>query len=184
MKEKTRFRITGAVFLVALGLIFIPMLFDVDRAPVSEIPPLEQQPVEVAPELPEAPDLEPVIAAREELQQLVSSDGIMGETNTLIGEPVLVELSDDANEPPADSEVRQWAIQLGSFSSIVNARNLERKVAKDEHHVWTSTAKVNENEVFRVAVGPFLSREEASTQRKLLSERYTVNAIVVRYGMP
>ena len=183
MKESTRFRITGAVFLVAVGLIFVPMLFDVKREPVSTIQPIERQPIEVVPSLPEPPQLEPVVAAQEELRELVSDDGFLTESSTRVGEAVLEEVQRDSIAPAVQADDRQWAIQLGSFSSKVNAKNLVRKVAKDDHHVWTSTAKVNDHEVFRVAVGPFFSHEEASTQREQLSEQYTLNAIVVRYGM-
>lgn len=195
MKEKTRFRITGAVFLTAVALICVPMLFDVKRAPISEIEPLQRQPIDAVPEIPEPPDLAPVLSARDKIEALASEDGFVNSSGTRVGQPVLVVIEDESDsasvsdpeptEAPtaALDDAQRWAIQLGSFSSKTNANNLERRVAADEHHVWTSTAKVNDTEVFRVAVGPYLSRDEASVQRKLLSEQYTVQAIVVSYSM-
>ena len=42
VQDRTRYRISGSLFLVALVVILVPMLFDGDATPIDPIPPAPQ----------------------------------------------------------------------------------------------------------------------------------------------
>lgn len=94
MKEETRYRVTGSLFLLALAIIVLPMILDGEGLPTVEPAPivvsaqvdLEQPPLEPDPELE---------AATDRLLSEVSPDGFAEATGTRLGEPVLSE--PDAN---------------------------------------------------------------------------------------
>lgn len=171
MKLETRYRVAGGVFFLALAIIFVPMLFDEPRSSKVEIAPMESvEIVDVAsatvPEVPNA------LAKREALREVIDEDGFLRGTGTRIGDPSLLVDSEDATA---------WAVQLGSFKSD-DLANTFRSQLRDEGQVtWVSRAKINDDIMTRVAVGPFQSRSEADEFREEATARYDVEAVVVRF---
>jgi cell division septation protein DedD len=89
LKEETRYRVTGSLFLLALAVIFLPMLFDGAGLPRVELEPVAPPPI-AAVELPEPPALDPELPVRvEALAEQVDPEGFLTETDTRLGEPVL-----------------------------------------------------------------------------------------------
>ena len=62
LTEQTRYRVTGAVFLVALAAIFLPMLFDGDGIAPLDLPDLPRPEIERL-EPVHVPDTAPTLAA-------------------------------------------------------------------------------------------------------------------------
>lgn len=116
MKEQTRYRVTGAVFLLAIAIIVLPMVFDGEGVRVKQLPelavPLPPVPSEAeltALKIPEA-TLE---LHREEMDVasgLIDEDGFDMADNTKLGDPALrevIELAEPENplESTTDSRV-------------------------------------------------------------------------------
>lgn len=88
MKEETRYRVTGSLFLLALAIIILPMLLDGEGLPkITPKPILVDAQVDL-----EHPPLEPdpeLAAATDRLVTQVSPEGFSEATDTRLGEPVL-----------------------------------------------------------------------------------------------
>ncbi|MEM7200227.1 MAG: SPOR domain-containing protein [Planctomycetota bacterium] len=94
MNEQTRFRITGAIFLFALAVIFLPMLFDGSGVRIKDIPVADPVEASARAPAPEALEIEPTLeerydAAIDATASRVDADGFDTRTGTRIGEPDL-----------------------------------------------------------------------------------------------
>ena len=175
MTEQTRYRITGGLFLLAIAIIFVPMLFDDDG-----VPPVKLAPVDANYQAPAVAPFEEVVpetdlAARvQALRREADDQGFHRRTGTRIGEPVLSSPND---------ETGVWAIQLGSFSEAGKATAFRDRLRADGHEAFTSMFKRREGVIMhRVAVGPFLSEERAGSLAKDLEDQYGETPKLMAFG--
>jgi DedD protein len=174
MDEQTRYRVTGSLFLLAVAVIVLPMLFDGEG-----LPPVEIEPLDVPREVPVVSRLEDVAPATDledrarELAAELDADGFMAEGGTRFGEPVLSE---------ATEATRVWAVQLASFTEEQNALNLRDQLRKDGFEAFISTVRRDGETLSRVAVGPLLDRQDADRLRDSLSDDFSLNARIVAFS--
>ena len=171
MEIKTRDRIVGGVFLVALAIILVPMLFDESPGPALEIEPMEELDIERVPEIP-LPNASTAASKRDELREIVDEDGFLVEYGTRVGDVTIDERVDDSG---------YWAVQLGSFREEEKASALRIRLQDDGQRTWVSQAKIDGEVMTRVAVGPFTEREAAESFRQEATERYDIDGLVVGY---
>ncbi len=183
-RARVRYRLTGGVFLVALLVIGLPILFDGPAAPAPEIEPLATVTQDLdTPALPdesaargEQPDTESPASADadaeaaaalvqqvEVLDRSVDTDGFRTSDGSRFGQPRLV-VEDDTTSV--------WAVQVGSFGDADKAKALRDRLRAERLEAFIAQYK-HEGKVFaRVAVGPLLSRDHAETLQRDLSARY------------
>ena len=178
MKDQTRYRVTGSLFLLALAVICLPMLLDGSGLPARELPALltgepgaETLPALAAPaeRMPESDFVERV----EELRDSVDEDGFLTDSGTRFGEPVL-------SDATARTDV--WAVQVASFAEADNAEGLRTRLREDGYEAFISTVKTDDIVLNRVAVGPLLDAERARSLRDELSARYAVQARLMAFS--
>ncbi len=175
MSEQTRHRITGSLFLLALAVIFLPMLFDGDGVPGVVVAPVETdfvpQAVQRFEEQAPASDFAERVA---ELRREVDDQGFHVDTGTRIGEPVL-STPDDSTEA--------WAVQLATFAEQGNAVGLRDKLRDDGFEAFVTSYRGPSGAILsRVAIGPMLDEARAETLRRQVSERYRLEALIVAFG--
>ncbi|MFT7651736.1 MAG: DedD protein [Limisphaerales bacterium] len=159
MHERTRYRISGSLFLLALAVIFIPMVFDGGGYPAETIPPIPLIPrsseITPTPTYDEVVPTTSVVAEVAELAAEVDDFGFSSETGEKFGEPILI---------PANSETEIWAVQAASFAKIGNARSLRQALRELGLEAFISTAVDPADDKspprHRVAVGPLLERRD------------------------
>nr|BFD40817.1 SPOR domain-containing protein [Pseudomonas sp. FFPRI_1] len=200
-------RMVGALVLVALAVIFLPMLFsreDEQRRVTVEAPPAPQasvmpqvqvEPV-VVPEpqaLPEGsvPADEPVV------QQSAPSMPIAPSAPVAAAAPVVASKPTPAPKPvpappqpvavakPDTTQSRvdanglsvSWSVQLASLSSRESAENLQKTLRSQGYNAYIRSAE-GKNRVF---VGPLIERAEADRLRDLLGRQQNLKGFVVRF---
>lgn len=193
-------RIVGALVLVALAVIFVPMLFnredagqqiavDAPAMPATPAAPvIETEPVAV----PE-PEAEPF---PEEFEIVEEGTGTDPETPAApidpapaVVEPVPQAEPTPEQVPPAatppTSEPRldesnlpvSWSVQLASLSSRDNAEKLQQTLRSQGYNAYIRTA----DGMNRVFVGPLVERAEANRLRDTLQRQQKLNGFVVRF---
>jgi DedD protein len=179
-------RMVGALVLLALAVIFLPMLFsredvsqqvqvDAPAMPVApEIPDVELQPVAV-PEPQQLPDepagLEdsPVVESDESSAvEVVPQVAAVQPTPQKPAEPGRL----DANSLPVS-----WSVQLASLSSSDGAQSLQKKLRSQGYNAYIRTF----DGMNRVFVGPLIERAEANRLRDQLNRQHKLNGFVVRF---
>jgi len=173
MSERARYRVTGSIFLIALAVIFLPMLFDGAGAPLRTPPAMPtQSPAQSAPSFADVVPTSDVVERVEVLRGEVDDDGFTTDTQTRFGEPVLV---------PADDATSVWAVQAASFANRDNARTFRESLRTAGFEAFISTARRQGSEalMYRVAIGPLLSKPDAESMRLQLAVDFDVSPTVV-----
>ena len=176
LTDRTRYRLTGLVFLVAMAAVVLPLVFDGDGVESMQLEALPAADFQVERDTQPAPDFAPVVAARDELLEAIDEDGYDTSTETRLGEPVL--LSDDGNV----ATDLKWAVQVASFSQEENATALRDRLRGDGYQAFLSNIKQRGERATRVAVGPLIDQNDAAKLQAELDERYALESIVMRFS--
>jgi DedD protein len=176
LTDRNRDRVMGAVFLVALAVIVLPMLFDgrgVESPAPPEIPapaPSDAQPVAA---------MDPAnLANADALRKRIDEDGYDRSTATRVGDPVITPADNRQNSPMAQA----WGVQLGSFADRAKAVALRDQLRKDGYQSVLTEVKGVTGVSTRVAIGPMINREDATRLEAELEKRYGMDVIVVVFG--
>ena len=172
MDAKKRNIVVGITFLVAVLVILVPMLFDKPVHITTEIDDFENPEIELPEQTIEEPPLDNVLEAGAKLDAVVDADGFDKETGVRIGEPEL------ASEV---ASTKRWAVQLASFANEESAQNLVDQCIAAGDQAWLSIAKVDGKTMHRVAIGPFLRRDDAEGQLSTLETKYDIKPMIVAY---
>jgi DedD protein len=176
-------RIVGAIILVALVVIFVPMLLNENEPPpefkgVREMPPrgATETKVVVAPVADEAtkPRQNPEAATKTETPPAIAEIAPRPETKTA---PV----EKPAKVPAADKITQAWVVQVGTFSNTDNANHLRDKLKSRGHTVHTETVTLAGKKALRLRVGPFSDREQAVKAQAQIRKELRVQGVVQSY---
>ncbi len=178
-----RQRIVGALVLVALAVIFLPMLFSredelqrvVVDAPVmpqpSAMPSVELDPVSV-PQVQDYPQ-EPVPGPGLEAQAPVVESPAVAVADPVTKPVTAAPVSRlDANNLPVS-----WSVQLASLSNRASAESLQQTLRGKGYNAYIR----NVDGMNRVFVGPVIERAEADRLRDQLTRLQKLNGFVVRF---
>lgn len=181
-------RMVGALVLVALAVIFLPMLLsreDEMRRVVVDAPAMPQapaaaeiivQPAEVVEpeELPQEPvpveEVEPQPTPPPVAQQ--SKPDPVKTEQAASAAPAKPEGRLDANSLPIS-----WSVQLASLSSRAGAENLQKTLRSQGYNAYIRTF----DGMNRVFVGPLIERAEAERLRDQLNRQHKLSGFVVRF---
>ena len=194
-------RLTGAIVLVALGVIFIPMLLEgPNRTLVPEMDEMPEPEI-LAPELPLEPF--PPVREPEPAQRAIVTEPTGAEVTdepppeqpaqdakASAPAPAVVKPPKPAPAPaesvPATKPASQplkgsWVVQVVSLSSKSNALALRDRLRKGGFATQVEQVRVDGKTRYRVRVGPFLERAEADRARQQVAERFEQNGRVMSY---
>lgn len=178
-----RQRMVGALVLVALAVIFLPMLFsreDQLQRVVVEAPAMPH----AAP--PPSAELEPVAVPQvaDLPQEPVPGAAAPGaaapvEAPAAVVEPAAVV---DLAPPPvsrldANGLAVSWSVQLASLSNRASAESLQQTLRGKGYNAYIR----NVEGMNRVFVGPVIERAEAERLRDQLTRLQKLNGFVVRF---
>ena len=188
-------RIVGALVLVALAVIFVPMLFnreDDARRVEVDAPAMPQTPA-----MPET-ELEPVEVPEpagqpfpEQFEIIDESDEAVAETPAEPVTPAPVPSQPEtapataAAPQPAQPEQHldaanlpvSWSVQLASLSNRESAEALRAKLRSQGYNAYLRTFEG----MNRVFVGPLIERAEANRLRDVLERQQKLKGFVVRF---
>ena len=174
MDEQTRYRVTGSLFLLAVAIICLPMIFDGEGIPSIELPPLaevdEVEPVTPLAEVAPASDYVEQVA---QLRDQVDDAGFDVTTKTRFGEPVLSEPSESA---------AAWAVQVASFAELENAIRYRDGLREQGLEAFISTSNADGEVRNRVAIGPVLDQTAALALRDELAQQLDVQARLMAFS--
>jgi DedD protein len=183
LKKRARRRLVGAIALVLIVVVFLPMFLDNEPKPLSQdiainippVPPADKSPTLASPQ-PEArtpPAGAPPVAGMPAQQPAAASP------------PQPEPAKPAASGKPAAAEQAAedgYVVQLGAFSNPAKARQLVARLKENRFRAYTQTVKTAGGELTRVRVGAYPTREAAEKVREQLKARRLVigDATVVR----
>ena len=195
MEQKLKERLVGAAVLVAVAVIFIPIIF-------TDSPETE---VILGSNIPEKPETNfnsriiPVIESDDKFSSTpIDSENIESgksqqNDGLIIEQKVVAEKVISTKENNAEkiltTEVEgnttvglsAWIVQLGSFTEEDNAQSLNEKLRTAGYPSFVEPLKRDGKISYRVRVGPEIKRSEADMLLKKLKEKMQLDGIVVSY---
>lgn len=198
MDNQLKQRLIGAVVLVSLAVIFIPVILE---GPDDEWVPRTHD-IPAPPELdyhasmdiplpepvtPETPSTGTAPAAPQPEQQPNTADAVAVDP-VLSGSPQADTLN--AGQPaPATAATPQpgktvpgWYAQVGSFSKQANAVSVRDGVVKEGYQAQLQTVDTGKGSSYRVLVGPEKSRASAEQLLRKLGTQLNRTGIVIEIG--
>ncbi len=188
-ENKVKQRIVGGVVLLALAVIFIPMVLDFrkDYDQVingTNIPPkpkdfrIETFELNETPQI-KVPRLAPEDSVEEKLQQhpLVQQKRATDAAapKVVAPKPVVAEKSRPSAKPLGEG----WTVQVGSFGSEKNAQGLRNKIRQRGFSAFVDSVHVKGKLSHRVRVGPEADKGKANTLKKVLQKEMGLKGLVI-----
>jgi DedD protein len=208
VKELLKQRLVGAIVLIALAVIFVPMIFEVpdesgrlfgDALPTQ---PDHETPERIRPiELPPVPDPVPEVVQIEEAAPDEAIAAIEGAPPPPVVQEVepQPEISNDKPEKAAsdaheadnaqatrkakgpDRAMAGWVVQVASVKSKDNALALKDKLRRLGFASFVEQVNASNGTLYRVRVGPEITRSGAEKQLAALGEKIGLKAIILQY---
>lgn len=202
-------RLVGAVVLVSLAVIFIPLILDgrdsavnyitksnippkPEREFVSRVIPLNPSPVPEPEMLEPKAIAEPAKAAPEKVEDEAKKTVIPVETvkpavkkiaekPPIVAKPEVNVVAKPKLVAKPKTGLSAWAVQVGSFDSNKNAYALRDKLRKQGFSAFVDTLYTKDVPSFRVRVGPEIKREQAEALQVKLAKLLKTKPLVVKY---
>jgi DedD protein len=206
MDQKLKERLVGAAVLVAVAVIFIPIIFtdsqDTEVILGSNIPEKPETNfnsrivpvIESDDEPSSAPtDLENVESENIESGKSQKNDALVTEQK-VVAEKVISASENNADKQAIEQKqatteaagsttvgLSAWIVQLGSFTEEDNAQSLNTKLRQAGYPSFVEPVKKDGKISYRVRVGPEIKRSEADALLKKLKDKMRLDGIVVSY---
>jgi DedD protein len=184
LKPGTKQRIVGTVVLLALALIFLPIIFDgqgsyqnqiSSRIPATPVLPILAEPQQVRPVIiAAATEAEPAPTANSETTPEPAASRVEVSTS---------EAAFTRDIPSLDSSglPQGWSIRLGSFSDVSNAIALLERLQAAGYKAYTRAIASEQGALTGVFVGPWLERSRVQDYQERLQQEFQLAGMVVRY---
>ncbi|MDH5184618.1 MAG: SPOR domain-containing protein [Gammaproteobacteria bacterium] len=191
--KRLKQRLIGAVVLISLGVIFIPMLLkgpDSLDAPIftSNIPQQpEQRKTEIIPlkPLPPRPVNIPITAIPVEVDTYrPQPEAAPVSPPKVEAVPVPKTDAQAAKIPILDkptSDLSGWAVQVGSFSSKKNALGLQKRLRAKNYAAFVEAYQAKSGVRYRVRIGPELTSDKAKQLAVKLKRELGIDGLVLRH---
>jgi len=190
-----RQRFVGFVVIAALIIIFLPIVFVAPQEEDQLVLPVFEMPLK--PSLQASPRVQPAINIVDETQ-LPSSP--RKETNAQQPLDVAV-LRADGVLAEADFQPRQqssarerakfdeqglpisWALQVAALSSEWKAEEIAQFLRNKKYKAYVSSVYLENQELFRVMIGPSLQKTRLDEFKVLLDEYFLVDSVIVPFSV-
>ncbi|MET0026668.1 MAG: SPOR domain-containing protein [Candidatus Thiodiazotropha sp.] len=191
LDERLKQRLLGGAVLVALIVIFVPMLIEepVDQQIVSDHSlPVKPLPFRVEPRNPQpAPEtprpVEPPVAVAAPAPKPKPAEPVAPPETPVDVKPA-VSASQNA-KPPVDDATRPspsaWMIQVVSLTREDNARKLVEDLRKASLPAQLETARVDGKTHYRVRVGPEVDHRLAQQMVEKIKKEFKLKPKLMRY---
>lgn len=196
--DRTQFkqRIVGAIVLVALGVIFIPMILDqeIDDSPIrgTNIPVKPEKLQELAkqksPEIPAGPnvDRDKPQLVDEHTPPVEQTDSVTpGSKSTAkpaAPEPTGTKAPQSKKTPEPDKSLasaRAWVVQVASFSERSKALKLRDRLRKANYKAFVESLSSSKGTRYRVRVGPVVQRKKADALKSRIAREFKIKDALV-----
>lgn len=158
MATQFQHRLVGTLVLVSLGVIFLPDVFDGEKAHYQEnyeaIPLREDFDTELLTAPVEAPQDVEAFMPQEPVTVTIDESN-----KSEVSEPAPV-AKVKQSAPKAGYQDSAWIIRLGTFRNIENAKNLVSTLRGKGYPAQLMPRDVKQGELARVEVGPNVSKDK------------------------
>jgi DedD protein len=203
-------RLVGALILVALGVVFWPIIFvepgdrvEPGQASTPPRPAVDTSPIEPPQperwrvstetydeEVEQDPALDDELLAGAEASSAVVLEPEQGAEAVADAEPApadppaAVQARTSAPEAPtldANGVPVAWSLQVATVSSAAKAEELRQQLLSMQEKAYVRKLERGDKDLYRVFVGPKFERAQMEQTRARVDARFGVESLIVRY---
>ena len=178
MKQIIRRGVLPAVVILALGLIFLPMIFDRRDSIQPQLPGRIPPPPSV-PVLPEPVQSRPVILADTPAINVPADQRAVEEART-------EDAADSWREIPILDErglPQGWSLRLGLFAGEDEARQLLMQLREAGYRAYIRRQQNGQSPRQAVLVGPWLGRDTAREYQSRLENEFGIVGVILPFEL-
>lgn len=199
MNDILKQRLVGALILLALGVVFWPIVFVEPEQKTTMKPRAMPDPPAVSTAAIDAPGQANLRAS----PALTVNDDARAVETPVSGVDTLIDGSDAvvsamaSSSTPAATEVRSeapqklavdadgvpvaWTLQVATVSSAENAEALRKRLLDKNEKAYITTVSSGGKQLYRVCVGPKFERHELERMQASINAEFGVKTMLVRY---
>ena len=202
MEQTLKQRLIGAVVLVSLAVIFIPIILE---GPDDEWTPRSHS-LPDKPQLDYRADMELVLPPPGQVDEQPDTSGVEIEETPVAGEQPATKTvkpvaappasatkpvkSETTTKPPAkpvpaaaklSKTLKGWFVQVGSFGQEMNAKGLQDRLVASGFKAQLQEIEIGNKRAYRVLVGPSAARADAEKLAASLKSGHQLKGMVVEY---
>lgn len=198
MDSLVKQRLVGALILVALSVVFWPIIFVADtgqrpelRVAVPEAPPVDLTPLPEPDDLglrqgrpataqirsqAEEPDSATSLPSDDERESLPSRDA-------LLPKPSLAEAREQLDAPKLDEDGLPiaFSLQVATLADRSGAETLRDELISAGYKAYLKRLKRDDRTLFRVLVGPKYQRTDLVDIKDAIDKSWRVESMIIRY---
>lgn len=177
MNEGMKQRLVGALVLLALATVILPILFDFDGSYT----------VDTSPRIPVAPAIQSVeiekagplkgataVASHEEMFRFDDSREVA--ERRVSDDSVLQDQPSGLN---AEGIPLAWVVQVASFTDIDKAEALNQKLLGDGYKAYSRKVVIRGESNYRVYVGPKVAKQTMLEQQQAIERKYKLKTLLL-----
>ena len=171
-----KYRIVGAIVLVSLAVIFVPIVLDGsghESADSSSHRQSIRSDINIPPE-PQFIDDRPAVRAGWKQHTEASTQAVTDADDLAHGIHPEVRIVKGTSD-----KLISWVVQVGAFNQREKALALKKQLAGEKLDLFIEVAGENKKRVYRVKVGPMLSRQKAAKMQQRLIDKFKLTAAFV-----
>lgn len=194
MDNLVKQRLVGALILVALAVVFWPIIFVPNVEETSDVvvevpaaPPIDRAPLpepdnaglrqgsQAAAQSEFSADVEPP-AEDEELEELP-------DRNTVLPTPELEEARETLRAPAMDADGLPiaFSLQVATMGDKAGAERLRDELVAAGYKGYLKRFRRDDKTLYRVLVGPKYNREDLVTIKGVVDDKWRVESMIIRY---
>lgn len=170
MDDGLKQRLIGAFVLLALAVIFLPVMFDRERI----------EPVNKTTQIPVAPVIEPVIIDTP-VAPVVEHEAKPADEMYIPDNTVEEDKEPEVAKFDEEGVPNSWVLQIASFRFVKHAEQLRDKLIAGGYAAYTKGVKTDRGNMTRVYVGPKLDKTILLEQKVEIEKNYKVSAMLLRF---
>jgi DedD protein len=177
-------RLLGAIVLLSLAIIFIPMVLNLDRRDIlptgdDNIPEMPEKVSTLVYKL----DRDGVFKSADQPPSLNSSnnDQDANSVNPVTQTAIASAPAAPEVDVAADGATMVWMVQIGTFSRERNATALMNKLRKKDYATFLDSYESEGETLWRLKVGPEMSVKRAETLKHELEKETGLKGLLVRH---
>lgn len=186
-------RVIGALVLIAIGVLFIPLLLEKSEEQVidttTKIPPKPEFTL-YEHKNPKKPDNTALPPSEENLfiapveDETVAANNTEGGLQSAASEPKLEPTppAKDINNPNFESSglPKTWVVQVASFTEQQRAATMVKTLLEADYRAYSRQVQSGNKKMYRVYVGPNIDRDDALATKSKLDKKLNANTLVLR----
>ena len=198
MNDILKQRLVGALILVALGIVFWPIIFvqpedkTASHQPSIKTPRSFITPIEVSSDgdLRALPDLA-AFGDSPDRGELTETDALAEATPSTVRSGAASQSGSNTAAAPANKPEQlvmdsdgiplAWTLQVVTVSSADKAEALRKQLLDMSQKAYIVIVRSNGKKLYRVCIGPKFERVELETLQASINAQFKVNSIVARY---